>query len=356
MLCRLSGSKAAGLLSRASKKAAKGVSSANLLAALSRSQSHSDMAEGLPEEAGLSGSPPKKGIFRRKSRAGSPVKEPQKQARLPDSMASAVSLSFASSTASKSSLDNLPRLPTRPPSSDPEQSSRGLALEAAVGSTSAGAQAAENSAAEGVGSFGMEDCAGISAPLYEIVDCVFQLQTRGFFRRQVFGVARQVLSLVAGDAIDVYLLSRLKLLRQAHTIARLLQSIQGSLWPGGTWFQYLPQHQAQQAEQPKQGRTSPRKLWTMQADKYLEPWGPPPLDEEEIREAVYNLLMSQAPSPLVRLVGRSAYISGIEDLFGLLQSSTFVQQLGYGLLHIAVIHMFPELKQFLKKIEREGVW
>lgn len=55
MLCRLSGSKAAGLLSRASKKAAKGVSSANLLAALSRSQSHSDMAEGLPEEAGLSG-------------------------------------------------------------------------------------------------------------------------------------------------------------------------------------------------------------------------------------------------------------------------------------------------------------
>ncbi len=27
--------------------------------------------------------------------------------------------------------------------------------------------------------------AGISAPLYEMVDCLFQLQTRGFFRRQV---------------------------------------------------------------------------------------------------------------------------------------------------------------------------
>lgn len=42
----------------------------------------------------------------------------------------------------------------------------------------------------------------------------------------MFSVARQALSLVAGDAIDVYLLSRLRLLRQEHTIARVIQSIQ----------------------------------------------------------------------------------------------------------------------------------
>ena len=30
-----------------------------------------------------------------------------------------------------------------------------------------------------------EEAAGISAPLYEIVDTVFELQSRGFFRRQV---------------------------------------------------------------------------------------------------------------------------------------------------------------------------
>ena len=29
-----------------------------------------------------------------------------------------------------------------------------------------------------------EEAAGISAPLYEIVDTVFELQSRGFFRRQ----------------------------------------------------------------------------------------------------------------------------------------------------------------------------
>ena len=31
-----------------------------------------------------------------------------------------------------------------------------------------------------------EEAAGISAPLYEIVDCLFELQSRGFFRRQVW--------------------------------------------------------------------------------------------------------------------------------------------------------------------------
>ena len=37
----------------------------------------------------------------------------------------------------------------------------------------------------GVGGLDWEDSAGISAPLYDIVDVVFELGSRGFFRRQV---------------------------------------------------------------------------------------------------------------------------------------------------------------------------
>lgn len=37
----------------------------------------------------------------------------------------------------------------------------------------------------GAGSLDWEDSAGISAPLYDIVDVVFELGSRGFFRRQV---------------------------------------------------------------------------------------------------------------------------------------------------------------------------
>jgi sorting nexin-13 len=59
----------------------------------------------------------------------------------------------------------------------------------------------------------------------------------------VFGVARQVLSLVAGGAIDEWLLSNLRFLRQEHTLARIIHHLQAQLWPGGTWYQSLPEHQ-----------------------------------------------------------------------------------------------------------------
>ena len=81
-----------------------------------------------------------------------------------------------------------------------------------------------------------EEVAGASAPLYELVGVVFELHTRGFFRRQVFGVARQALALVAGGAVDDWLLRRLRTLSSPTTVAGLLLRLQGSLWPGGVWY------------------------------------------------------------------------------------------------------------------------
>ena len=59
---------------------------------------------------------------------------------------------------------------------------------------------------------------------------------------QIFTVARQTLSLVAGGAIDVFLAGQLRLLRQEHTLARAIHGIQAALWPGGTWFMYRPEY------------------------------------------------------------------------------------------------------------------
>ena len=64
---------------------------------------------------------------------------------------------------------------------------------------------------------------------------------------QVFGVARQTLSLVAGEAIDCYLTSQLARLRDQYTVGRIIASIQASLWPGGVFFWYTPTGRAQQA-------------------------------------------------------------------------------------------------------------
>ena len=228
-------------------------------------------------------------------------------------------------------------------------------------------------------------------------------------------MARQVLSLVAGSAIDEYLLSQLRLLRQEHTLARLIHGLQNMLWPGGTWFQSAPnypgkppprvgtcflhqllcscapvqcafstkgsikapmkglwhpvspqgpfltedpwQHgcsaraltlngdscctgrrcgcaapassaaagspplpgelpQPQVLRQPSmQCRTAsvqdpsvpPPRPALITAEHFLQQPDAPPLDHEEINEAVYELLLSKGPSVLVRLIGRNCY-------------------------------------------------
>ena len=47
---------------------------------------------------------------------------------------------------------------------------------------------------------------------------------------------RQVLSFLAGDAIDVYLNEKIKRLRSEHTLARMIHSLKSTLWPSGVWF------------------------------------------------------------------------------------------------------------------------
>ena len=43
------------------------------------------------------------------------------------------------------------------------------------------------------------------------------------------------------------------------------------------------------------------------AEHYTDVDSPPPLDQEEIQEAVYSLLVNKAPPVLVRLIGRDCY-------------------------------------------------
>ena len=54
--------------------------------------------------------------------------------------------------------------------------------------------------------------------------------------QQVFGAARQMLSLVAGGKIDEWLLGHLRGLRDEHFVARMLHALESMLWPGGVWF------------------------------------------------------------------------------------------------------------------------
>jgi hypothetical protein len=134
--------------------------------------------------------------------------------------------------------------------------------EALLPAAAAAAAAAADCYSEAVG--------GLTGPLYQLVDTVFELQLRGFFRRQVSSpappaglqsacsrellpkpttapcpaapqvltMARQALSLIAGDALDVWLLQQIRAVFSEHTVARALLSVQAGLWPGGEWYAY----------------------------------------------------------------------------------------------------------------------
>lgn len=52
------------------------------------------------------------------------------------------------------------------------------------------------------------------------------------------------------------------------------------------------------------------------------------------------------------MCGCAVWCSGMQDLFAMMQSKTFVQQIGYELLEIGVVNMFPELKPLFRQMER----
>lgn len=45
----------------------------------------------------------------------------------------------------------------------------------------------------------------------------------------------------------------------------------------------------------------------------------------------------------------------MRDLFDMLQSPTFCAQLGYGVMEVAVAHLFPELKPLFRSLQHGGL-
>lgn len=43
--------------------------------------------------------------------------------------------------------------------------------------------------------------------------------------------------------------------------------------------------------------------------------------------------------------------SGVQDIFDMMQSPTFVLQLGYGVLEILCVNVFPDMKPLFRQME-----
>lgn len=79
-----------------------------------------------------------------------------------------------------------------------------------------------------------------------------------------------------------------------------------------------------------------------------------PPDAEEKADLLRIRLFRHAPAALVRLVGRNSYMGSMKDVYDMLQLQTFVRQIGYGVLEIVLLALFPELKDLFAKIHKEA--
>ncbi|CAH8382369.1 unnamed protein product [Eruca vesicaria subsp. sativa] len=171
----------------------------------------------------------------------------------------------------------------------------------------------------------------LTLPLLDLVDVVLQLQEGGWIRRKAFWVAKQILQLGMGDALDDWVLDKIRLLRRGTVVASGIQRVEQILWPDGIFMTKHPKRQ-------QQSSTS---------------------DEEQQQEAerrakfVYELMIEKAPATIVSLVGQSEYKQCAEDLYFFLQSSVCLKQLAYDLLELLLLSAFPEMEKAFKQLHDE---
>ncbi|XP_058069240.1 uncharacterized protein LOC131218612 isoform X2 [Magnolia sinica] len=193
----------------------------------------------------------------------------------------------------------------------------------------------------------------VSVPLLNLVDKIFQLNRRGWLRRQVFWISKQILQLVMEDAIDDWLLRQIQWLRRDDIIAQGIRWVQDVLWPNGTFFLKFENNQdevnsIQYSQKPAQ--TGSR----IGGDKVSHP-SSFEMQLEAARRASYvkKMLLGGAPTALVSLIGPKQYRRCAKDIYYFSQSTICVKQLAYCMLELLLLSLFPELQDLVVDIHEK---
>ncbi|CAL0308404.1 unnamed protein product [Lupinus luteus] len=192
----------------------------------------------------------------------------------------------------------------------------------------------------------------VSVPILNLVDNIFQLKKRGWLRRQVFWISKQILQLVMEDAIDDWLLREIHWLRREDTIAQGIRWIQDIFWPGGTFFVRL------RAPQVLSGGSGfdqkPSQTLSESGGIKMAKSGSGSFEQqlEAARRAsdLKKLLFDGAPAALVSLIGQKQYRRCASDIYYFSQSSICVKQLAYAIFELLLISIFPEMRNVVMSV------
>ncbi|KAF5787034.1 putative Phox domain, sorting nexin, PX domain superfamily [Helianthus annuus] len=188
----------------------------------------------------------------------------------------------------------------------------------------------------------------VSVPLLNLVDKIFQLNRRGWLRRQVFWISKQILQLMMEDAIDDWLLRQIHWLRRDDIVAHGIRWIQDVLWPDGVFFTRV---NTQNRNGSQSDQDSPPAMSQSSGSKVNKQG----LFEEQLEAArrasdVKKMIFNGAPTTLVSLIGHNQYKRCAKDVYYFLQSDVCLKQLAYGLLEQVIITVFPELHDIVTDV------
>ncbi|KAG0450139.1 hypothetical protein HPP92_026918 [Vanilla planifolia] len=194
----------------------------------------------------------------------------------------------------------------------------------------------------------------VSLPLLNLVDNIFQLNKRGWLSRQVFWISKQILQLMMEDAIDDWILRQIHWLRKDEVIAQGIHWVQDILWPNGTFFIKFG------SSEDKTGvNESNRKSAQSKRQRYDDKVGGHISFEAHLEGArrasdVKKMILGGVPTALVSLIGPRQYRRCAKDVYYFLQSSIFLKQLGYNMLELIIISIFPELRDLIVDIHQKS--
>nr|XP_009379828.1 PREDICTED: uncharacterized protein LOC103968372 isoform X1 [Musa acuminata subsp. malaccensis] len=192
----------------------------------------------------------------------------------------------------------------------------------------------------------------VSVPMLNLVDKLFQLNRRGWLRRQVYWISKQILQLIMEDAIDDWILRQIHWLRRDDVVAQGIRWVQDVLWPNGTFIIKLGSSQGELDgfsidQKSSQGRTYNDKVTRPNSFEAQ-------LEAARRADDVKKLLLGGAPTALVSLIGPSQYRRSARDIYYFLQSTICIKQLAFSVLEMVLVSVFPELRDLVLDIHEKS--
>jgi len=156
----------------------------------------------------------------------------------------------------------------------------------------------------------------ITQPLYDLIDEVFDLNERGFIRRQATWLLMQIVEVSMDSKVSNAINEQVNYLTSEDMIVTVLDLIWKSVWPGGELFK-------------------PAELYT-------------PEEAAKVTEEARQVFHTLCPGSVKTLLGKSSSKKGMDRVFLFLNIEPLVLHLTYTTLDALILQLFPDLRRMLK--------